>query len=194
MKKTLGILCMAAMVTMFGCKKDETEETKFDNKVFVQEIFNAGMMWNAQGKALKSSYHIYIDVDNTVTGIEGGTIHVLGNVSGNMNIDDQTGAITGGTMLLGLTETINDFTLTSDGKTFTINGAPYISLAGTFTLQPGGSTFGTASSMEIGGGYRVTGDGYDQTVNVQLTIIINTNGTGGTVSGNINGVAVHYTL
>lgn len=193
MKKLLGLICIAAVVTMSGCKKDESEETKFDNKAFVQEIFNAGMMWNSQGK-LKSSWPINIPVDNTVTGTQGGTIHVLGSITGNWLIDDQTNNILGGTMLLGLTETINDFTLTSDGKTFTINGAPYISLAGTFTLAPGGSAFGTASSMEIGGGYRVTGDGYDETVNVQLTIIINTNGTGGTVSGNINGEGVHYSI
>jgi hypothetical protein len=194
MKKLLGILFITSLLLTLGCKKDDSGSASFDNKAFVQEVFTAGMMWNDQGKALRSSFPINIDVDNTITGAEGGTIHVFGSVTGTMNIDDQTGGITSGTMLLGLTETINDFTFESDGKTYTINGAPYLSLAGTFTLQAGGNTFGTASSMEIGGAYRVTGDGFDQTVNIQLTIIINSNGTGGSVSGTINGEVVNYSF
>jgi len=158
----------------------------------VNAIFTAGMSWDTQTKALKSSVPINISVDNTVKGPEGGTIHVLGSVTGSMNIDDKTGAVINGTMLLGITETINAYAFKSNGQTYTMNGAPYISLSGTFTLLAGGTTFGTASSMQIGGGVRVTGPGYDQTVNINLTININSNGTGGEVSGTIGGVSVNY--
>ena len=48
--------------------------------------------------------------------------------------------------------------------------------------------------MVIGGGFRVTGPNYDKTVNMEITIHINTNGTGGTVSGAIDGKGVYYTI
>lgn len=179
---------------MFSCKKDKDSDSSFDKKAFVEEIFQAGMAWNTQAKALKSTYPINIGVDNYAYGTEGGYIHVLGSVTGSMNINDQTGSVLGGTMLIGLTETMNDYTFKSNGETYTINGAPYISLAGTFTLQPGGTTFGTASSMQIGGGFRVTGPSYDETINVNLTININSNGTGGDVSGTIGDEGVYYSF
>jgi hypothetical protein len=195
MKKILVFLSIIGLISMSSCKKDSSSSssaTGLDNKDMVNAIFTAGMSWDTQTKALKSSVPINISVDNTVKGPEGGTIHVLGSVTGSMNIDDKTGAVINGTMLLGITETINAYAFKSNGQTYTMNGAPYISLSGTFTLLAGGTTFGTASSMQIGGGVRVTGPGYDQTVNINLTININSNGTGGEVSGTIGGVSVNY--
>jgi hypothetical protein len=58
---------------------------------------------------------------------------------------------------------------------------------------PGG-LFGTASSMQIGGGVKVTGPNVNKTINIQLTIIINTNGSGGHVSGTIGGIGVDYNI
>ncbi len=195
MKKTIILFGLLAFIVMSGCKKKETnDDVTVDNKDMINEIFKAGMAWNAKVKETKSIVPINIQVDNTVVGTEGGTIHVLGSVTGSMNIDDKTGAVLGGTMLLGLTETINDYTFVSNGQTYTMNGAPYISLTGTFTLLPGGTTFGTASSMQIGGGVQVSGPNYNQTVNIQLTININSSGTGGNVSGTINGVSVNYSF
>jgi len=195
MKKTIILFGLLAFIVMSGCKKKETTgDTTVDNKDMINEIFKAGMAWNSKAKEIKSIVPINIQVDNTVVGTEGGTIHVLGSITGSMNIDDKTGAVLGGTMLLGLTETINDYTFVSNGQTYTMNGAPYISLTGTFTLLPGGTTFGTASSMQIGGGVQVSGPNYNQTVNIQLTININSNGTGGNVSGTINGVSVNYSF
>ncbi len=195
MKNILVFLSVIALISMSSCKKDSSSSssaTGLDNKDMVYAIFIAGMSWDTQTKALKSSVPINISVDNTVKGPEGGNINVLGSVTGSMNIDDKTGAIINGTMLLGLTETINAYAFKSNGQTYTMNGAPYISLSGTFTLLSGGTTFGTASGMQIGGGVRVTGPGYDQTVNINLTININSNGTGGDVSGTIGGVSVNY--
>jgi hypothetical protein len=108
-----------------------------------------------------------------------------------MSFDDKTGKILSGTMLPGLTETITDYAFKCNGQKYTMNGAPYVSLTGTFTFQPGG-TFGTASSMQIGGGVQVIGPSFDQTMNIQLTIIVNSNGTGGHVSGTIGGEAIDY--
>jgi hypothetical protein len=196
MKKVLVLFCAFALLAIVSCKK---EAPAVDQKVIISELFAAGMSWNSQQKAalsqgLKSTYPINISVDNTVTSPAGGNIHVIGSVTGSMSFDDATYNITGGTMLLGLTETINDYGIESEGQIYTMNGAPYISLTGTFTLQPGGSLFGTSSGMQIGGGIRVVGPGYDQTINIDITININASGTGGDVSGVIDGVPINYSF
>jgi hypothetical protein len=195
MKKGFILFGALALLSLVGCKK---EDSSINEQDIIGELFTAGMSWNSQQKeaieGLKSTYPIFISVDNTVAGPEGGFIHVLGSVTGSMIIDDITYAVTGGTMLIGLTETINDYAFTSNGQVYTMNGAPYISLTGTFTLQPGGTTFGTASGVQIGGGIQVTGPGYDQTVNIDITININSDASGGDVSGTINGVAVNYSF
>jgi hypothetical protein len=194
MKKISLILGALAIIALAGCKKDKEEETPtLDNKVLISEIFNAGMSGYSQGMALKSTVPINYNVEYYQNGVEGGTIHVLGSVTGSITVDDNTGALITGIVQLGFTETINDYTFKSNGGTYTMNGAPYISLAGTFTLQPGG-TFGTASSMSIGGGVMVTGPGVNKTINIQITIIINSNGSGGHVSGQIGGQGVDYTF
>ncbi len=177
---------------LVSCSKEKDEPT-LDNKVLINEIFAAGMNGYSQGMALKSTVPIYYDVEYYQHGVEGGTIHVLGNVTGSFTIDDNTGALITGIVQIGLTEAINDFTFKSNGGTYTMNGAPYISLTGTFTLQPGG-TFGTASSMQIGGGVMVTGPGVSKTINMQITIIINSNGSGGHVSGYVGDEGLDYTF
>lgn len=192
MKKITFLTLILLSIALAGCKKVKNSGS-LDNKDLVGEIFRAGMTWHAQTMPVKGTIPIHIDVDNTISGPEGGFIHVTGSVDGQMNIDDNTGYILGGFYQIGLTETINDYSFASNGETFTMNGAPYISLAGTFTIAPGGAGFGTASSMEIGGGVRVTGpNGFDQTINIQLTIIVNSDGAGGHVSGQIGGQAVDF--
>lgn len=185
---TLALLCL----TVAGCKKKSSDAT-LDNKDLVSEIFRAGMTWNEQTMLLKGTIPYHKDVENMIYGPEGGYIHLIGSVDGQINFDDNTGYILGGFYQIGLTETINDYAFKSNGEVFTSNGAPYISLAGTFTIAPGGASFGTASSIEIGGGVRVTGpNGFDQTINIQLTIIINSDASGGHVSGTIGGEPVDY--
>ncbi len=187
---------------MSGCIKeklnDSLNKNDLNNKDLVNELFSAGMSGYTSSQTLKSqtlkaTIPLNISVDHTVYGPEGGNIHVTGSITGSISFDDQTSSILGGNMSLGLTETINDYAFESNGNTYTINGAPYISVAGTFTLQSGG-TFGTASSLEIGGGVKVVGPSFDQTVNIQLTININSNGTGGDVSGTVGSESVNYTF
>ncbi len=193
MKKLVILVGLVACIAMIGCKKENSNT--LNDEDLIAQIFTAGMLWNSQAALLKGTYPINIQVDNTIQGPAGGYIHVIGSVTGSMSIDDQTGAILGGTMLLGLTETINDYAFISNDVTYTMNGAPYLSLTGTFTLQPGGVLFGTASSMQFGGGVRVTGtNGFDKTINIQITIIINSAGTGGTVSGTIGGRSINYSF
>ena len=196
MKKFLVLSGVFSLLVMAGCRKDDSF---VDHKAIIDEIFTAGMAWNTQQKAglsddFKSSYPINISVDQTMAGPAGGYVHVIGSVTGTMNFDDVTYSITGGTMFLGLTETILDYAFESEGEIYTMNGAPYISLTGTFTLQPGGNTFGTASSIQIGGGVEVSGPGRSQTINIDITININADGSGGNVSGTVDGVPLNYSF
>jgi len=202
MKKVFVVLSIFAIIAMSGCRK-EKKPGSLSNQDIVNQLFTAGMTsYNTSQttkaaelitQSLKSTIQLNFPVDYTATGPEGGNIHVLGSITGSMSFNDQTAAILGGTMLFNMTETINDYKFISSGQTYTMNGAPYISLAGTFTLQPGG-TFGTASSIEIGGGIKVTGPGVSETVNIDLTININSSGTGGDVSGTIGGESVNYSF
>jgi hypothetical protein len=199
MKKIFVLFSVVGLVAMVSCSKDKTATTGLDKKILVNEIFKASMTGYTQGQTLKSAvtlkstYPINQSVDITVQGPEGGSIHITGSITGSMNFDDQTSSMLGGTMLLGFTETINDYAFKSNDQKYTMNGAPYISLAGTFTLQAGG-TFGTASSFDIGGGVQIVGPGYNETVNINITIIINSNGTGGHVSGAIGGESINYSF
>jgi|GEM_PF-481260 len=202
MTKTLVLLFIIALTAMMGCKKDKSENIgSVDNRVLINEIFKAGMTGYSSGisgksliKSGESSYPINVSITSTMQGPEGGTIQVLGNITGTMSIDDETGSFLGGTLLLGLTESISDYAFICNGQKYTMNGAPNLSLTGTFTVQPDGASFGTASGMHFGGGVQVTGPEYDQTINMDITIILNTTGTGGTVSGTIGGEQVNYTF
>ncbi len=195
MKKLLVFLSIVMMIPMFSCKKDSSSSsssTGLNNQDMISSIFVAGMSWNTHTKEAASTVPINIPVDNTVNGPKGGNIHVTGSITGSMTLDDHTQAVLGGIMQLGLTEAINSYAFVSNGNTYTMSGAPYISLTGTFTLLPGGATFGTASSMQIGGGVHVTGPSVDQTININITIVVNTNGTGGDVSGTIGGNPINF--
>jgi len=200
--KTPALLFFVALTMIMGCKKDKSESSSsVDNKVLINEIFKAGMTGYSSGisgksliKSSESSYPINVDVTSTTQSPEGGYIQVLGSITGTMNVDDLTGSFQGGTLLLGLTETVSDFAFISNGQKYTMNGSPYLTLTGTFTIQPDGNTFGTASSMHFAGGLQVTGEGFDETVNMDITILLNTSGTGGTVSGFVGGEQLNYTF
>ena len=181
---------------MSSCKKDISEA---DQKAIIEALFSAGMTWNAEqdtakSKILKSSYPINYSVDEYVYGTEGGNIHVFGTITGNMIFNDVSNEVTGGTLLIGFSETINDYKFDSEGDIYTMNGDPYISLTGTFSLLAGGNSFGSASSMQIGGGIHLTGPQYDKTINLRITINVNSNGTGGKVSGTINDEPINYSF
>lgn len=190
----IAMALVAQVLMISGCGKDDnnnTQQNPIDEKVLVAQLFGAAMNWQMTPK---STIPINVNVDQVNPGPKGGNIHVIGSVTGSMSINEQTGAFLGGTLLLGLTETINDLVLTGeDGKDYTVNGAPHLSITGTFTLT-GMNTFGTASNMTISGGIRITGNGVDITQNIQLTINLNSTGTGGHVSGKVGDEQVDFTF
>ena len=131
MKKTLVLLGLIALIFTISCKKDSSSSSAagLNNQDIVTAILTSGMSWNTHTKALNSTVPINIQVDNAILVPECGNIHVQGSVTGSMTIDDKTSAILDGTMLLGLTETINNYAFKSNGQTYTMTGAPYVSLS-----------------------------------------------------------------
>jgi hypothetical protein len=184
-----------------ACKKDDTSAQQGpDDQQLISQIFQAGMSsysTSMPGKSapadFKSSIPVNLPVENTIYGPDGGSINVTGDITGSFNFDDQTAQFLGGSLLLGITETITDYGIMVNDVKYIMNGAPDVTLAGTFTIQPDYS-FGTGSSYVIGGGVRVTGPNYDHTSNIQVTIVLNPTGTGGHVTGQIDGHSVDFTF
>lgn len=194
MKKLLALFSVISLLSVINCtKQSDLKPEVVDKKIIVKEIFKAGMSWNSQFNSLKSTYPIDVDLDTIMPGPEGGNIHIRGSVTGFMDLDEINGNVLGGTLVLGLTETISDYSFFYDGKRFVMNGSPLITSNGTFYLIPGGA-FGSESSMQLSGGIRVTGPNYDKTADVQVTIKINADGRGGNVSGKIGGDPVNFTF
>lgn len=196
MKRNLLIIGMIALILMGGCSKEKEDQQQAgpDNKALVAEIFKAGMAWSLESRGLKSSLPITIGLDHYQYGVEGGHIHLLGSIAGHIVLDDQNGQMTGGELMLEATETFENYTFKDHNVVYTVNGAPDLSLTGDFTLMPG-STYGATSTLTFDGGVRVTGsNGYDQTINIQLTIHVNADGSGGYVSGTISGSGVDFTI
>lgn len=201
MKAWLKVLGVSACVSILvGCElpSSDTEEDQVSSaasdRAIVDAIFHASMSWNNQRSKDKRTTQVNIPVNSRVAGPAGGYLNVVGSATGNMSYNDTTGYITGGLISLGFTITFTDYAMTINGQRFVVNGAPYMSVTGTFTIAPGGRSFGTASSIRIGGAYRVDGPGGSRTVNINLTIIVDSDGGGGHVSGTVGGVSVDYTF
>ena len=193
MKQLLLISGMIALVLMGGCSKDKDDQPAGpDNKVMIEEIFKAGMAWDNEVRAARSSIPVNRDIDIYNYGVEGGYIHTIGGITGNITFDDNTGQMNGGFLLAELTETAIDYTFRSGEKIFTMNGAPHLSLSGNFTLMPG-YTYASASTMSIGGAVRMTGpNDYDHTISVNISILIYADGSGGRASGMVDGQVVDF--
>ena len=192
MKKLLILLPVLAFVLFSSCKKEKDEE-KPDKKIIVQQFFQATMDAFGTMSAAKSTQPINCPIEYRMFSSQGGNIHVLGTITGSFLFNDQTHQFTGGSLNLGFTETASDFIISDNGVNYTLNGAPYATLTGLFTYLPD-MTFGTASSLHYAGAFRVTGPNYDETTNMDINIIINSNGTGGTVSGYIGDEQINYTF
>ncbi len=192
MKRILILSLLLAVIAFTGCPKNKINGG-LDGQDLVNELFTAGLVWNTQTQSLKGTWTEHRDLENTVYGPEGGYIHVIGGWDYQVNFDDETGYIYNGFMQFDLTETINDYAFKSNNNVFTMNGAPYISYVGNFTIAPGGASFGTASSIDIGGAVRLTGPhNFDKTINILISIIINSSGSGGHVSGYVGDEQLDY--
>jgi hypothetical protein len=131
---------------------------------------------------------VNVSVDYTHTCNVAGNIHILGTLSGSIS-DSGTGVL-----LLGMTETLSGCrTQTTSGGWFEMNGDPYLSATGTFSFVNG--TPGTQQSMSIGGGFKWAFDtGQSNSCSMMLSVLFNTVGGGGSVSGTVCGVSVNQTL
>ena len=176
----LLLLAFVASIVFSGCKK----ENSIDKKILVSKLFQAGM---SSEQNLKSSIQIYNTGTNKISGCSGGYIEVNTTITGTLD-DNGTG-----TIFLNATETLSDFTLKdSTGTVYTCNGAPYISLTGTLPYSYG--TLSSTARMSIGGAFTIKGKNCNETIDYELSININNAGTGGDVSGTIDGKSVYFSF
>ncbi len=118
---------------------------------------------------------VNVSVDHTTTCTAGGSLHILGSMTGNI---DNSGS---GVLLLQVTETITDWKCDSN---LVINGDPDISVAGNMNFLSGAMS--SAATFSFGGGIK-WGTSASQSCPISLTVLINTDMTGevsGTVCGN----------
>lgn len=194
MKRILTIAILV-FIALNGCKKiDHDDGSVVDNKVIISELYKTGMYWHAQIEQLKSGQFINIKVDSTFEGLSGGVIRVMGGITGSINIDDDSGETTGGSLSLGLTEIISDYVVMHNGKRFNIDGAPNIFLTGNMALLPNSLAIDATSVMEIKGNIHVVSTDYNEVIAIDLNLTMNADATGGHVTGTYNGEAVNYTF
>jgi hypothetical protein len=194
MKKILVLFSFIALIVMTDCKKDKATDENDTAKTMINEIFNASMTSYSKAMGAKSRFQINVSIDDMQASPKGGYLHIIGSLTGNININEQTGDCLGGILLFGVSVCPVNDVMEINGKDYTWNGDPYISITATFTLAPGCSTFATASSIQVGGAFHLTGPDYDQTTNMMITINLNSSGTGGDVSGTYGGESVYYTF
>jgi len=193
MKKSLLLFCLITLVAMGGCKKEKTDGNSTE-KLMINEIFNATMTAYSKAMEQKSGIPLNFSIDETQVSPKGGYLHIIGSITGTINVNDLTGECLGGTILFGASVCpVNDI-LEIGGQDYIWNGDPYISITATFTLAPGCSTFATASSIQIGGAFSLVGPNYNQSTNMMITINLNPSGTGGDVSGTYGGKSLYYTF
>lgn len=118
---------------------------------------------------------VNVSVSQRTNCTSGGYINVTGSMTGSL---DNNGT---GVLSLQVTETINGWQCMGG---YTVDGAPYLSAAGTFSFLNGQQA--TAASISFGGGFQWTGNG-SGTCNVQLTILFNPDRT-----GHLSGTACNY--
>ncbi len=209
MKNLLVVFFEAIVLIMIvGCKDlSVTPAATYPvaPQAVIEDIFNATMMAykntsfkksprgvSQQITAAQPKDQYYWQTDDYIYSKYGGYIHVTGDITANFNFDAH-GNFLGGYLSLGYDETINGFTFNIDGKEYKMNGAPYISIVGTFTFKPDYS-FGTASDIVIGGGFKMDGPNYSETINMHITINFNSDGSGGDVSGAYGNENVNFTF
>jgi hypothetical protein len=128
-----------------------------------------------------SGCQIYQQFSSTFACSLGGNVGVTGDISGGTNASG-TGVIS-----IQGTETL---TSCSPVQGVTLNGAPYISLAGNFSFVNGNP--GTQQSIVIGGGFS-WGSSATQICSINLTANFNGNGSGD-LSGTLCGQSVNTTF
>ncbi len=136
-----------------------------------------------------SSGLIFLPIDYNASCPVFGRTAVTGSISG--SIDDQTG---NGALLIDINFTWTDCTYSDpNGNDLTVNGDPFMSLAGNFSFQ--NFLPATQQTIQIGGGFRWDGAGGSGGCNVNLTFTFATAASStNTVSGTFCGRSVNRTL
>jgi len=189
--------CAFALFTAFGCSG---KTSRLADKVLVDHIFDVTMLTYSISSMYpdttspRACWQDNWDTDQYVSNLRGGYCHVQGRMGMNVTVD-QLGKVTSGTAQFNWTYTWVDYliadTLTG---TWTLDGAPSVTVAGLLTLQPQ-HTFGAPSSITVSGSIDEIGpNGYTHTADVQLTININSDGKSGYASGTIDGREVHVII
>jgi len=193
----LAPCCAFALFTVLGCSG---RTPRLDDKVLVDHIFDVTMLTYSISSMYpdttspRACWRDSWETDHYVSDLQGGYCHVQGPIEMNVTVDQQ-GKVTSGTAQFSWTYTWVDYpivdTLTG---TWTLDGAPSVSVAGLFTLQPH-NTFGAPTGITVSGGVREIGpNGYTHTADVQQTINVNSDGRGGDASGSIDGRKVHIII
>jgi hypothetical protein len=92
--------------------------------------------------------------------------------------------------LSALTETLNSYSFQSNGVTYVMNGA--LSLTGTLITY--GSTVESQSTLNISGTCTIAGGGVSQSEYVNVSVAVNSTGTGGTMTGTIGGLSINQSF
>ncbi len=129
----------------------------------------------AGGGPAASATLVNVSVTQRTNCTAGGYINVTGSMTGSI---DNNGS---GVLSLQVTETINSWQCITG---YTVDGAPYLSAAGTFSFLNGHQA--TAASISFGGGFQWSGNG-SGTCNIQMTMLFNPDGT-----GHLSGTACNY--
>lgn len=118
-----------------------------------------------------------------------------GPVSGSIHISGTTSYTTSGSIntwtLSSMTGSLSNYSFSYNGVTYVMNGT--ISYPGTFYVI-GLTSYQSSSYIGFTGNYTVTGGGISQSVPIAVTIMLNSNASGGTMSGTINGVSVNQSF
>jgi len=205
-KYVLFLLGFSSFVfLLFSCSKEDSDElSEQEHAELILEMFNAGSIGVEQGMNnqsasatrssdlpdLRSSYPIKYSGTYTHYDDGNGSIQLTVNLGGVINYNADPYQCLGGFVLINVNEKINHFRVQlTNGREVYLDTNQSVVFTGTFTLQPGCSTFDPAkSNFRIDGMYRCNGIEYD----VNLIGFINADGTCDRISGHINGIIISF--
>lgn len=149
---------------------------------------NSGATQAPSALAAPEQVAVNQSIDYRYTCTTSGNIHVLGSLTGSIS---DTGS---GLISLGITETLSDCrSRTTSGGWLELNGAPYLSLTGTFSFLNWAPA--TQQSMSMGGAFMWAFDtGQSGTCQIQLSILFNSATGDGSVTGTVCGYPIAGTL
>jgi hypothetical protein len=197
MKKVFYFSFLTLLFTFNSCSKDDSSSNDSipmdDKQEIAANIFASSMSSSMTVNNMKSSSSYSSELDYTLTGDEGGSVNVKGSISETITIDDNTYEMTSAVINMNLNESFNNYVVTTTkAHKYTISTSSPITVTANFTMNSSYS-FDSNSKMTIKGTLQVTGYA-SGSIKYDLTITINNTGTGGTMTGTINGSKVNVNI